>query len=83
MELKDENRIIVREGLKELERTQNVGMQALLRVNGIDNRPLTPYHAGFILGPCMNATGRLDTAKRALSLFPAGNMPGPLPLQGI
>lgn len=69
MELKDENRIIVREGLKELERTQNVGMQALLRVNGIDNRPLTPYHAGFILGPCMNATGRLDTAKRALSLF--------------
>ena len=69
MELKDENRIIVKYGLKLMEEPENQGLKALLKVNNIEGRALTPYHAGFILGPCLNATGRLDTAARALSLF--------------
>ena len=69
MELKDENRILVREGLKLMGKTENPGLKALLTVNGIEDKELTPYHAGFIIGPCLNATGRLDTAKRALELF--------------
>lgn len=69
MELKDENRIIVKQGLKRMAETDNPGLKALLQVNGIENKEITPYHAGFILGPCLNATGRLDTAVRALSLF--------------
>lgn len=69
MELRDENRIIVKEGLKRMAGTSNLGLKALLMVNGIDGKELSPYHAGFIIGPCMNASGRLDTAKRALELF--------------
>lgn len=69
MELKDENRIIVKTGLSLMARTGNLGLKALLMANGIENKELSPYHAGFIIGPCMNATGRLDTAKRALALF--------------
>jgi len=69
MELKDENRIIVKYGLKQMHNTENLGLKALLMVNGIEDAALSPYHAGFILGPCLNATGRLDTATRALSLF--------------
>lgn len=69
MELRDENRIIVKYGLKNMARTQNPGLKALLVANGIEEREITPYHAGFIIGPCLNATGRLDTAARALSLF--------------
>ncbi len=53
--------------------TENPGLKALLMVNGIEDKELTPYHAGFILGPCLNATGRLDTAKRALELFDCGD----------
>lgn len=71
MELKDENRIIVKKGLSLMAKTDNLGLKALLAVNGIEDRELSPYHAGFIIGPCMNATGRLDTAKRALALFEA------------
>ena len=71
MELKDENRIIVKYGLKQMHNTENLGLKALLMVNGIEDTALSPYHAGFILGPCLNATGRLDTATRALSLFEA------------
>lgn len=71
MELKDENRIIVKKGLSLMAKTSNLGLKALLTVNGIEDRELSPYHAGFIIGPCMNATGRLDTAKRALALFQA------------
>lgn len=71
MDLKDENRIIVREGLRLMAQTENPGLKALLAVNGIEDRTLSPYHAGFIIGPCMNATGRLDTARRALELFDA------------
>lgn len=69
MELRDENRIIVKKGLELMSRTTNPGLKALLMVNGIENKELTPYHAGFIIGPCLNATGRLDTAERALELF--------------
>ncbi len=69
MELKDENRIIVKYGLEQMAETSNSGLKALLQVNGIEEKVISPYHAGFILGPCLNATGRLDTAARALSLF--------------
>lgn len=71
MELRDENRILVKKGLALMRETRNPGLRALLMVNGIEERELTPYHAGFIIGPCLNATGRLDTAKRALELFDA------------
>lgn len=69
MELKDENRIIVKEGLKRLKNTENQGIKALMEVNGIEAHKLSAYHLGFVLGPCLNATGRLDTAKRALELL--------------
>ncbi len=69
MELTDENRIIVRYGLRQIARSSNPGMQALLTVNGLQDKPLTAYHIGFVLGPCLNATGRLDTASRALQMF--------------
>lgn len=69
MELRDENRIIVKYGLKTMKETRNFGLKALLLVNGIEEKEITPYHAGFIVGPCLNATGRLDTADRALRLF--------------
>lgn len=69
MELRDENRIIVKYGLQMMSRTNNLGLKALLQATGIEEKEVTPYHAGFILGPCLNATGRLDTAVRALSLF--------------
>ena len=52
-----------------MSQTTNLGLKALLMVNGIEGKKLTPYHAGFIIGPCLNATGRLDTAERALELF--------------
>lgn len=69
MELKDENRIIVKKGLALMDEPDNLGLKALIAVNGIEGKNISPYHAGFILGPCMNATGRLDTATRALELF--------------
>lgn len=69
MELRDENRIIVKEGLNRLKHTRNQGIRALMEVNGIEPDKLSAYHLGFVLGPCLNATGRLDTAKRALELL--------------
>ncbi len=69
MELKDENRILVREGLKRFALCENPGLQALLEVNGLDPATVSAYHLGFVLGPCLNATGRLDTARRALQLL--------------
>lgn len=69
MELKEENRIIVKEGLKLLRHTENEGIRALMEVNSIEPAKLSAYHLGFVLGPCLNATGRLDTAKRALELL--------------
>ncbi len=71
MELKDENRIAVKYTLKEMRNTSNKGMKALINVNLPDVSALTPYHIGFILGPCINATGRLDSATRALDMFMA------------
>ncbi len=69
MELKEENRILVKEGLKRLRASKNMGIRALTEVNGIEPGKLSAYHLGFVLGPCLNATGRLDTAKRALELL--------------
>ncbi len=69
MELKSENRIIVKEGLKRLKNTANPGLKALMEVNGVEPEKLSAYHLGFVIGPCLNATGRLDTAHRALELL--------------
>ena len=72
MDLEDENRIFVKEGLQMLRRTKNPGLKALIGCTGIDKNSLNSYHIGFVLGPCINASGRLDTAKRALELLRAG-----------
>lgn len=72
MDLEDENRIFVKEGLQMLRRTKNPGLKALIECTGIDKNSLNSYHIGFVLGPCINAGGRLDTAKRALELLRAG-----------
>lgn len=69
MDLTDENRIVVKEGLRRIQNTENEGLKALIRVNNLENREITAYHIGFIIGPCMNASGRLSTAKRALKLL--------------
>ena len=71
MELTGENRILVRYGLKQLAETTNPGYRALLAVNGLEGKKLTAYHIGFVIGPCINSSGRLDTAKRALELLGA------------
>ena len=73
MDLQDENRILVKEGLQRLHHTTNLGLQELIRVNNLEPENISPYHIGFILGPCLNASGRLDTAKRALQLLLADN----------
>ena len=72
MDLEDENRIFVKEGLQMLRRTKNPGLKALIECPGIDKNSLNSDHIGFVLGPCINASGRLDTAKRALELLRAG-----------
>ena len=69
MDLVGENRIFVKQGLEMLKRTQNQGLKALIECTGIDAQRLNTYHIGFVLGPCINAGGRLDTAKRALELL--------------
>lgn len=69
MELQGENRILVKEGLKELHQTSNIGMLSLIKVCGLEKEQITAYHIGFVLGPCLNASGRLDTAKKALKLL--------------
>ncbi len=71
MDLNGENRIFVKQGLEMLKRTQNPGLKALMECTGIDVERLNTYHIGFVLGPCINASGRLDTAKRALELLNA------------
>ncbi|MEG1877102.1 MAG: single-stranded-DNA-specific exonuclease RecJ [Lachnospiraceae bacterium] len=73
MDLIDENRIIVKYGLREIAATKNPGLHALLVVTELEGKEITPYHIGYILGPCLNASGRLDTAKRALELFETTN----------
>lgn len=69
MDLVKENRILVKEGLRCLKDTGNIGLQELIKANQLEEKEITAYHIGFILGPCMNASGRLSTAKRALELF--------------
>lgn len=69
MELRDENRIIVKCGLELMKNTRNIGLRALMDVTEIQPEHLKPYTIGFVLGPCLNATGRLDTAANALELF--------------
>ncbi|MDY3274411.1 MAG: single-stranded-DNA-specific exonuclease RecJ [Agathobacter sp.] len=69
MPLTGENRILVKEGLKRLHHTTNVGMRALAAQCEVEPERVECYHIGFVLGPCINAAGRLDTAKRALELF--------------
>ena len=74
MDLQGENRIIVKEGLKKLSNTSYEGLKALIRVNNLEGADITAYHVGFVLGPCINASGRLDTAARALELLCADNL---------
>lgn len=71
MDLVGENRIFVKQGLKQLRNTKNLGIKALMDINNIVSERLSSYHIGFVLGPCINATGRLQTAKTALQLFMA------------
>lgn len=69
VELQGENRTIVRYGLKKLKDASNVGLNALIAVNKLDKNRITAYHVGFVLGPCLNACGRLDTAMKAIELL--------------
>lgn len=69
VDLKSENRVLVKEGLKRLNETNNIGLQALIQENGLQDKTLSAYHLGFVIGPCLNASGRLDTAKRGLRLL--------------
>ena len=71
MDLTEENRIIVRLGLEALSRTENEGLKALIRGQGLEGRPVTAYHIGFVLGPCFNAAGRLETVQPAQELLEA------------
>ena len=71
MDLQGENRILVKEGLRRLKNTKNKGLQELIRANALENAKITAYHIGFVLGPCINASGRLDTAARSLALLDA------------
>lgn len=71
MDLENENRIFVKEGIQMLKRTHNPGLKALIECTGVERERLNSYHIGFVLGPCINASGRLDTAKRALGLLRA------------
>ncbi len=71
MDLRGENRILVKEGLRRLPDTWNTGLRELIRANGLEGKKLTAYHIGFVLGPCLNASGRLDTAQRSLELLKA------------
>ena len=71
MRLQDENRLIVKYGLRQLAGTRNLGLRCLAEKNGLDMGRLSAYHIGFVIGPCLNAGGRLQTAKLALRLLQA------------
>ena len=73
MDLVGENRVFVKKGLELLKTTKNEGLHALMQCTGVDTANLNAYHIGFVIGPCINAGGRLDTAKRALELLNASN----------
>ena len=69
MRLQDENRIVVKEGLRQIPRTKSIGLKLLVEKNNLDIYNLSAYHIGFVIGPCLNAGGRLQTAKLALRLL--------------
>ena len=69
MPLLDENRIYVREGMKKIAETDNLGLAALVRQCSLEGASITGYHLGFVLGPCINTAGRIGSAKEALLLF--------------
>lgn len=71
MDLIDENRIIVKYGLKKMKTSQNMGLRALISACDLENKEITPYHIGFVLGPCFNASGRLDDAYHVIELLSA------------
>lgn len=80
MPLVGENRIIVKKALEYLKESKNPGLQALISVNELDASKLTSYSIGFVLGPCINATGRLDTAQLALELLQAPDFETAVPI---
>ena len=82
MELVGENRIIVRKGLSYLNHTNHIGLRALMEVCGISPEQVRAYHIGFILGPCFNAAGRLDTIVHALALLESKEYDQALALAG-
>lgn len=69
VDLIDENRIIVREGLQLLNNTKNIGLKELFNITGIGNKKIEEYHLGFVIGPCINATGRLETASLSVEML--------------
>ncbi len=73
MELIGENRVIVKHGLELLKQTKNRGLNALMDLCSVDKEQLSTFHLGFVIGPCLNASGRLDTAKKGLELLLSDN----------
>ena len=69
VDLTGENRIFVKEGLRRIKDTQNIGLKALLNVHDLMDKQIQSYALGFIVGPCINASGRLESAEKALNLF--------------
>ncbi|QAA31622.1 single-stranded-DNA-specific exonuclease RecJ [Clostridium manihotivorum] len=69
VDLVDENRIIVKEGLKRINKSENLGLKALMKQTNLDDKTISAYHLGFIIGPCVNATGRLETADLSVELL--------------
>ena len=69
MPIREENRVIVREAMKYMPRSSNIGFRALIKASGLEGKKITAYHLGFVLGPCINSEGRLSSAKVALELF--------------
>ena len=69
VDILDENRIIVKEGLKLINKTKNLGLRELIKVNSLEDKTISSYHLGFVIGPCINATGRLETAKLSVELL--------------
>ena len=80
MPLVDENRIVVKEAMESLKNPKNPGLQALMKVNELDSSKLTSFSIGYVIGPCLNATGRLDTARLSLELLMAESMEEAVPL---
>ncbi len=80
MPLRDENRILVRYGLRKMEHSVNTGLRALIAASDLAGKPLTAFHIGFVLGPCLNAAGRLDTAYRGLALLDTKSFDEAMPI---